>query len=228
MHTPLHFFSYTKGIVIAGVMSIFCLQTLRGQQLCDSLVVDSVSIMDDQFHITVYNSSTQTIIYPYFTTTLEDNPYVSLTDTFLVLSLLSVPGDFWDGYTTAWYSAEYVDPATVPMHTEIFGTLTIGDPNDSTFLCELPFSFFYGTMPTAVTEVPGAEIHIFPNPSEGQIQLLLSDPSFQIRIFDQQGKAVEFIQPDASSIQLTHNIPGLYFVMIYDAQGFYVEEWVVR
>lgn len=228
MTTPLPFFKHYTGIAALWLLLMCSSQYVQAEGLCDSLTVSEVTIDGGNLLITVYNSSGQTIIYPYFTTTLDDNPYLIMEDTFLVLSLLSVPGDFNNGYTTAFYAGTYAAPETVPMHTEFTGSLIIGDPNDSTFSCTLPFTFFYGTMPTGVLESPVQTFNIYPNPSTGSSILSVIQPNTLVQVFDMQGKLMQSGLAQDTQIDLHIQNSGCYIVRLTAGDQVTTTQWIVR
>lgn len=228
MTTPLPFFRPVIGMFFSCMLLLGASQTANAEGLCDSLSVSSVVIVDGNLQITVYNSSSQTIIYPYFTTTLDENPYLMMEDTFLVLSLLSIPGDFNDGYTTAFYAGTYAAPETVPLNTEFTGHLIIGDPNDSTFSCTLPFTFLYGTMsPESIVDQQLIE-SIFPNPSSGSGLLTISQPNALVQLFDMQGNLVQTVFAHERQTTLHVQDAGCYMIRVTAEGRVYTSKWIVQ
>lgn len=228
MTTPRPIFSPLLGILCFTFLAFSHPYQAKAEGLCDSLTVSGVEIIDGNLQITVYNSSGQTIIYPYFTTTLDENPYLIMEDTFIVLSLLSIPGDFNDGYTTAFYSGTYAAPETVPLNTTFTGNLIIGDPNDSTFSCTLPFTFQYGTMPTSILDNKLFTEQVYPNPSAQVATLTLPQPNTAVQIFDLQGKLIqEFIAIDTQT-PLYMQTSGCYLIRMTTANQITTAKWVVR
>lgn len=204
------------------------MHSVNAQISCDALSVSDVTIVDGNLQVTIYNSSAETIIYPYVTTILEENPYLSMEDTMKVLSLLSVPGDFNDGYTTAWYAGDYAAPEEVPLNTTFTGTLTIGDPNDSTFTCTIPFSFEYGTMTTGVEETLLKKMSLFPNPSKGTSTLSIPTSNAQVELYNQQGALLTTYYPTDTQLTIQTGISGIYFIRICTENDFRIIEWVVQ
>jgi hypothetical protein len=82
-----------KTIFLGFFLSMFWQFDVSSQTICDSIVVEDVLLDANSIEILVYNSSQHTIIYPFFTATLNDNPYITMGDTLKVLSFLSVPSD---------------------------------------------------------------------------------------------------------------------------------------
>jgi hypothetical protein len=142
--------------------------------------------------ITVYNSSQHFIVYPFFIIDLDQNSYIQLNDSVTVLSFLSVMGDANNGYTTASYFGNISAANTVPLNTNFTGTITITDPNDSTFNCSYPFNFVYGTMPTSVKSTNEVNLHVYPSPASSLLTIQLSDEMINASylITDQAGRNI--------------------------------------
>ncbi len=159
---------------------------------CDSIAVDSVFIDNNMLQITVYNSSQHFIVYPYFIINLDANSYIQLNDSVTVLSFLSVMGDANNGYTTASYFGNISAANTVPLNTNFTGTITITDPNDSTFNCTYPFNFVYGTMPTSVKSNDDINLSVYPSPASSLLTIQLSDEMINANylITDQAGRNI--------------------------------------
>lgn len=159
---------------------------------CDSIAVDSVFIDNNMLQITVYNSSQHFIVYPFFIIDLDQNSYIQLNDSVTVLSFLSVMGDANNGYTTASYFGNISAANTVPLNTNFTGTITITDPNDSTFNCSYPFNFVYGTMPTSVKSTNEVNLHVYPSPASSLLTIQLSDEMINASylITDQAGRNI--------------------------------------
>lgn len=189
----------------------------RGQgALCDSITIDSVYIDNNMLHLTVYNSSQHFIAYPFFTVDLNTNSYITLTDSVTVLSYLSIPGDANNGYSTASYSGNIAAANLVPINTVFSGTLTITDPNDSTFNCSYPFSFLYGTMATSLMVKNLTSAFIYPNPATNSIQIYSNKMNINQRfaIFNQLGIEVKSgnIQKEVEGIDISDLASGIYFL----------------
>ena len=159
---------------------------------CDSIAVDSVFIDNNMLQITVYNSSQHFIVYPFFIIDLDQNSYIQLNDSVTVLSFLSVMGDANNGYTTASYFGNLSAANTVPLNTNFTGTITITDPNDSTFNCSYPFNFVYGTMPTSVKTTNDVNLNVYPSPASSLLTIQLSDEMINASylITDQAGRNI--------------------------------------
>jgi hypothetical protein len=159
---------------------------------CDSIAVDSVFIDNNMLQITVYNSSQHFIVYPFFIINLDQNNHIQLNDSVTVLSFLSVMGDANNGYTTASYFGNISAANTVPLNTNFTGTITIIDPNDSTFNCTYPFNFVYGTMPTSIKSTNEVSLNVYPSPASNSLTIQLSDEMINASylITDQTGRNI--------------------------------------
>lgn len=185
---------------------------------CDSIVVDSVYIDNNMLHLTVYNSSQHFIVYPYFTVDLNTNSYITLSDSITVLSFLSIAGDANNGFSTAGYLGTITASNLVPLNSVFSGTLTITDPNDSTFTCSYPFSFLYGSMTTSLLNKNLRPIQIYPNPSSNSIKIYSTalEVNQQYEIINQLGVEVLSgkIQSDIESIDMSELATGIYYLRI--------------
>lgn len=199
----------------------------RTEAFCDSISIDSVYIEGGVLFLQVYNSSQHVVIYPFFTTILDTNPYIQLDDTTTVPSFLSIPGDGNNGYTTAAYFGTIEPAASVPLNTVFTGTLTITDPNDATFSCSQPFSFTYGDFFTAAKEPDAELLQIFPNPCNGQFRMLLPTDQAEIIITNALGQEVlkTYSVGKIMDIQLDNN--GVYWVSVNTKQGTATRKLVV-
>jgi hypothetical protein len=192
----------------------------KAQTVCDSLTVDTVYVEANSFNIVVYNSSEHFIVYPYFSVLLDANPYISFVNNMMVPSFLSTSSDANAGFTSGNYFNINLTPASqVPQNTLFTGMLMIQDPNDSTFLCGLPFSFLYGDQLASLTELSGNKLNIFPNPSSGFVHLKSADDEGAIYVIDQFGRIIlstEFKNGEAS-FHLEKE--GIYFIQVSSKQG---------
>lgn len=192
----------------------------KAQTVCDSLSVDTVYVDANSFNITVYNSSEHFIVYPYFSILLDANPYISFNNNLMVPSFLSTPSDANAGFTSGNYFNINLTPASeVPQNTLFTGMLMIQDPNDSTFLCGLPFSFLYGDQLASLTELTGNQLNIFPNPSTGNVTVFSKDDEGTIEVLDQLGSIKYTIELGAQKTNLQLEESGVYFIRISTRNG---------
>ncbi len=211
--------------ILTAVLLLFTAKT-NAQTICDSISIDSVFVDANFFNISVYNSSQHFIAYPYFTAVINDNPYITLNDSLTIPTFLSIPGDGNNGYTTAIYIDVNIAPAsTVPSNTLFTGTLTIQDPNDSTFSCSKPFSFRYGDMLTSVNELQEDMLKIYPNPTSGLFTVSLAtelDEIISIRLYNNSGQLVKQLNNANSknhSIDVNDLSRGVYIIQVTTHKG---------
>ncbi|HRG58149.1 MAG TPA: T9SS type A sorting domain-containing protein [Bacteroidia bacterium] len=209
-----------KKIITSCIIYLLLLSGISyGQNAyCDSIAIDSVYIDNNMLHLTVYNSSQHFIVYPYFTVDLNSNSYITLTDSFTVLSFLSIAGDANNGFSSAGYSGTITASNLVPLNSFFSGTLTITDPNDSTFNCSYPFSFLYGSMTTSLLNKNLSPIQIYPNPSANSIKIYSTELEVnqQFEIINQFGVEVLSgkIQSDIEPIDMSELAAGIYYLRI--------------
>ena len=218
-----------KTIYLGFFLSIFSQFNVFSQTICDSISIENVVLDANSIEIEVYNSSQHTIIYPFFTATLNDNPYITMGDTLKVLSFLSVPSDGNNGFSNALYSnVTFVAESTVPANTLFTGNLVITDPNDSTFSCTKPFSFTYGTATAATPETELAKLQVFPNPNEGKWTVISPVSQGNITVYDALGKAVftQVINAETSTIELKN--AGIYTIKFESTAGSWMEKICVN
>lgn len=198
--------------------SMFVKHSRAQNVFCDSIMVDSVYIDNNMLHLTVYNQSQHFIVYPFFNVQLNPNSYIALTDSTLVLSFLSVPGDANNGYSTANYQANIMAASLVPLNTLFTGTITITDPNDSTFSCTYPYSFLYGTMATSLNEKTNTIATIFPNPAVNLIHIKLQNfnKNNHYYIFDLIGNCIitGIVDKGDESIDISMLEDGVYTLRV--------------
>jgi hypothetical protein len=218
-----------KTIFLGFFLSVFWQFDVSSQAICDSIIVEDVVLDANSIEILVYNSSQHTIIYPFFTATLNDNPCITMADTLQVLSFLSVPGDGNNGFSNALYwNVTFVAESTVPANTLFTGNLVITDPNDSTFSCTKPFSFTYGTATAATPETELAKLQVFPNPNEGKWTVISPVSQGNITVYDALGKAVftQAINAETSTIELKN--AGIYTIKFESTAGSWMEKICVK
>lgn len=218
-----------KTIILGFFLSVISQFNAFSQTICDSISIENVVLDANSIEIQVYNSSQHTIIYPFFTTTLTDNPYITMADTLQVLSFLSVPGDGNNGFSNALYSnVTFAAESTVPVNTLFSGNLVITDPNDSTFSCTKPFSFTYGTATAATPETELAKLQVFPNPNEGKWTVISPVAQGNIAVYDALGKVVftQAITAESSTFEVKN--PGIYTVKFESAAGSWTEKICVK
>ena len=218
-----------KHILLLAAIIMLATTNSRAETICDSIAIDTVFVESNFLHITVYNSSQHFIVYPFFTAVLTSNPYITIIDTLVIPSFLSIPGDWNDGYTTATYTNITIAPAgTVPQNTLFTGTLTIQDPNDSAFLCSESFSFLYGDMMTSVNEPHTDILKLYPNPSDGKFTVVLTTDNAEITVTDQIGRQVikKEINQKTTNIELEE--PGVYIVHVKSSQGVTTRKLIVK
>ena len=199
------------------------------QSSCDSMYVDTVFVDQQSLQLTVYNGSRHFIVYPFFSVSLDENPYIVLGDTLTVPSFLSVADDFNGGYTPAFYhSVSIAPPATIPFQTEFTGRLTIRDPNDSTFVCTLPFSFYYGEMITGSVEAQQEKFQLYPNPTDERVFLSLPSEVAEITITDVQGNRIlsKTVTEKETSMDLQEN--GVFFITVITSQSISTKKLIVH
>jgi hypothetical protein len=218
-----------KTIFLGIILSIFSQFNVFSQTICDSISIENVVLDANSIEIQVYNSSQHTIIYPFFTTTLTDNPYITMADTLQVLSFLSVSGDGNNGFSNALYwNVTFAPASSVPANTVFTGNLVITDPNDSTFSCTKPFSFTYGSAVAATPELGMAKLQVFPNPNEGKWTVISPVSQGNIAIYDALGKVVftQAITAESSTFEVKN--PGIYTVKFESNAGSWTEKICVK
>jgi hypothetical protein len=218
-----------KTILIITALLLFSTLKTHAQTTCDSISTDTVYVETNSLYITVYNSSHHFIVYPFFTASLDANPYISLGDTLTVPSFLSVVGDANNGYTTAFYSnVSVVAAASVPYNTLFTGMLRIQDPNDAVFSCSIPFNFRYGNMGASVGELQADLVQLYPNPTKGQFTISLPDDNAEINVTDILGQSILKIlaTQKITNLQLENN--GVYIIYIKTKQGIAKRKLIVN
>lgn len=210
---------------------IVCIHFGKAQTVCDSLSVDTVYVDANSFNIAVYNSSEHFIVYPYFSILLDANPYIWFNNNLMVPSFLSTPSDANAGFTSGNYFNISLTPASqVPQNTLFTGMLMIQDPNDSTFLCGLPFSFLYGDQLASITELSENQFTIFPNPTAGllTIQSKEEEEEGTIAVIDQFGRIIKSIELNAGNTILQLEEAGLYCIQISSKQSQFTQKIMVQ
>lgn len=208
---------------------IACVHFGKAQTVCDSLSVDTVYVDANSFNITVYNSSEHFIVYPFFSILLDANPYISFVNNQMVPSFLSTPSDANAGFTSGNYFNINLTPASqVPQNTLFTGMLMIQDPNDSTFLCGLPFSFLYGDQLASISELTKNQFTIFPNPSAGLFTIQSKEEEGTIVVIDQFGRIIKSIELNAGNTILQLEEAGLYCIQISSKQGQFTQKIMVQ
>ena len=201
----------------------------KAQTICDSLSLDTVYVDANSFNITVYNSSEHFIVYPYFSILLDANPYISFNNNLMVPSFLSTPSDANAGFTSGNYFNINLTPASqVPQNTLFTGMLMIQDPNDSTFLCGLPFSFLYGDQLASITELSENQFTIFPNPSAGLLTIQSKEEEGTIAVIDQFGRTIQSTELNAGNTVIQLEEVGLYCIQISSKQGQFTQKIMVQ
>jgi hypothetical protein len=192
----------------------------NAQTICDSLSLDTVYVDANSFNITVYNSSQHFIVYPFFSILLDANPYISFNNNLMVPSFLSIANDANVGFTSGNYFDINLTPAAqVPQNTQFTGMLMIQDPNDSTFLCGLPFNFLYGDQLAAVAELSENQFSIYPNPSSGFIHINAVDDEGTISVIDQFGRIIRTEKLNTGKASLHLEKEGIYFIQVSSKHG---------
>jgi hypothetical protein len=208
---------------------VACIHFGKAQTVCDSLSVDTVYVDANSFNITVYNSSEHFIVYPYFSILLDANPYISFNNNLMVPSFLSTPSDANAGFTGGNYFNINLTPASqVPQNTLLTGMLMIQDPNDSTFLCGLPFSFLYGDQLASTSELSGNQFTIFPNLSAGLLTIQSKEEEATIAVIDQFGRIIKSIELNAGNTIIQLEEAGLYYIQISSKQGQLTQKIMVQ
>lgn len=208
---------------------IVCIHFGKAQTVCDSLSVDTVYVDANSFNITVYNSSEHFIVYPYFSILLDANPYFSFVNNQMVPSFLSTPSDANAGFTSGNYFNINLTPASqVPQNTLFTGMLMIQDPNDSTFLCALPFSFLYGDQLASTSELSVNQLSIFPNPSSGFLHIQSAEDEGTIAVIDQFGRIIKSTELNAGKASFYLEEVGIYFIQVSTKQGQTVQKICIQ
>ncbi len=211
-------------LLISFSLLFFTNQNKAQNAYCDSITVDSVYVNLNTLNITVYNSSQLFIAYPFFTVHLDTNNYIQLNDSVTVLSYLSVIGDANNGYSNAAYSGNLIPDNLVPLNTVFTGTITITDPNDSTFNCVYPFSFLYGTNVTGVYSYDIQNIRIYPNPANDFFNIYIDEINYNSDYFisDHTGRNIASgkFNSTINSIDLTGIESGIYYLQIMAKQPY--------
>ncbi|MBL0340065.1 MAG: T9SS type A sorting domain-containing protein [Bacteroidetes bacterium] len=200
----------------------------NSQTNCDSISVDTAYVDAFGFYLTAYNSSPHFIVYPFLSVLLDANPYITLTTTPTITSFLSIPGDANNGYTDVFFTATVPAASAVPQSTLFTGILTITDPNDSTFTCSKPISFLYGNLVSSVNELQTGIETIFPNPSNGQFTIVLSEDYAEIFVTDIIGQKIVEVQTiqKTTTLQLDNN--GVYLIYFKTKQGMTTRKLIVN
>ncbi len=225
--TPFHTMKVFTWILF--FVLVFTGPHAKAQMTCDSIDLDTIYVSGQSIQLTVYNSSHRFIVYPFFTLHLDDNPYIQLEDSLTVPSFLSVVGDFNNGYTSAGFHQLTIAPSQdIPLNTLFTGTLTITDPNDSTFYCSKLFSFTYGEMLTSVFSPAKTVLEVYPNPSVGLCIVEIPSIPADLFVVDEQGRLVmhKTMTELVSQIQLEHK--GLYFIRATSGRGTTTQRLVVQ
>ncbi len=218
-----------KTIILGFILSIFSQLNVFCQTVCDSINIENVVLDANTIEIQVYNSSQHTIIYPFFTTTLTYNPYITMADTLQVLSFLSVPGDGNNGFSNALYwNVTFAPASSVPANTIFTGNLVITDPNDSTFSCTKPFSFTYGSGVATTPVIGMAKLQVFPNPNEGKWTVISPVSQGKIILFDALGKVVLTQVSNAESSIFELKNAGIYTLKFESTAGSWTEKICVK
>lgn len=218
-----------KTIFLVFILTLFWQFNASSQTICDSISIENVVLDANTIEIQVYNSSQHTIIYPFFTTTLTDNPYITMADTLQVLSFLSVPGDGNNGFSNALYwNVTFAPASSVPANTVFTGNLVITDPNDSTFSCTKPFSFTYGSAVATTPVIGMAKLQVFPNPNEGKWTVISPVSEGKIILFDALGKVVftQSINAESSTFEVKN--AGIYTLKFESIAGSWTEKICVK
>lgn len=217
-----------KILLILSAALLLITVKLSAQTICDSISVDTAYVDANMLYVEVYNSNTHFIAYPFFTAILDANPYIVMSDTLMIPTFLSVPGDGSNGYTQGSFNGTIAQEATVPLNTVFTGILTINDPNDKSFDCSYPFSFTYGTLNTSVNELSTSLLQIFPNPASGEFTLSLTTDYAEISITDMLGKEVINTQTTQKTMKLHLENNGVYSVYIKTKQGIATRKLIVN
>jgi hypothetical protein len=218
-----------KTIILGIILSIFSQFNAFSQTICDSISIENVVLDANSIEIQVYNSSQHTVIYPFFTTVLTDNPYITMADTLQVLSFLSVPGDGNNGFSNALYwNVTFAPASLVPANTIFTGNLVITDPNDSTFSCTKPFSFTYGSAVATTPVIGMAKLQVFPNPNEGKWTVISPVAQGNIAVYDALGKVVFTKSINAENSTFEVKNAGIYTVKFESNAGSWTEKICVK
>lgn len=212
-----------------------CVQTTTAQStVCDSISVAGTLLDGSTLYITVYNSSEHFIVYPYFTATLEENPYITMNDNVSVPSFLSTPSDANQGFTVAAYFLSVAAANEVPMNTLFEGTVTITDPNDASFSCAYDYSFTYGDLINSIEENLDDNVVIYPNPADEFIMVNNSQSATtaEYMIHDFTGRLIRRQQLPTSStmnfIDLSNLAEGNYAFTFISGDAVKTKALVIR
>lgn len=217
-----------KAFVLASFMFAGA-PILFSQTSCDSMFVDTVYVDQQSLQLTVYNSSQHFIVYPFFSVSLDQNPYIQLGDTLIVPSFLSITSDINGGYTPAFFHNATIAPAaSIPFQTLFTGTLTIRDPNDSTFSCSQPFSFLFGEMITSSTNAYDEKFQFFPNPTNGKLYISLPVEHAELIITDSQGKRILHQTVTERAVTLDLQDYGVFFITVISSFGASTQKLLVH
>lgn len=74
--------------------------------------------------------------------------------------------------------------------------------------------------PSAVTEISGTDIQVFPNPTSGMVQLINVNAD-QIQVFDNVGRLVLQVEQPGNSISIENAPAGMYFLKIKEGEQVY-------
>lgn len=138
-----------------------------------------------------------------------------------VPSFLSTANDANVGFTSSNYFDINLTPASqVPQNTLFTGMLMIQDPNDSTFLCVLPFSFLYGNQLASITQLSRNHFSIYPNPSSGFVHIeSAEEEEGKITVIDPFGRTIKTEELKNGKANLYLEKEGIYFIQVSTNHG---------
>lgn len=215
-------------------LSVLCLTSslLSAQNtICDSLFIDEAYVENNSLYITVYNSSTLFMAYPYFTIDLMENSFITANEDLSIPTFLSTPADAGAGFTTGFYQLSLSPESEVPANTMFQGSLHITDPNDETFSCSYNFEFTYGSLVTDVFENTKPAFKCFPNPADDVLyyQTSMGSHLAELSIHDFTGRLIrrQFVF-QSGAIDVSELSAGNYLVSIIAPDAIYTQKMVIN
>jgi hypothetical protein len=222
-----------KKNLLLSLSVLFLTSSLLSAQnaICDSLFVDEAYVENNSLYITVYNSSTLFMAYPYFTIDLIENSFITANEDLSIPTFLSVPTDAGAGFTTGFYQLSLSPESEVPANTLFQGSLHITDPNDETFSCSYIFEFTYGSLVTHVNEETKSSFHCYPNPTDDVFfyQSLCESEMVELSIYDFTGRLIrrQNIAP-RGMIDVSDFTTGHYLLSIATSEEIYYQKVMIN
>ena len=116
------------------------------------------------------------------------------------------------GYTTyTWSSGDTTDQVTVSPNQSTIYTVEVSDPNGCTWTETIDITVLIAT---GIKDITTSRIHVFPNPSDGKVEITLdaTTANTQIQIYDLNGKNILSTTAISNKLLLDLSVlsPGFY------------------